>query len=262
MKLISLNTWGGKVFEPLINFIKQSSADTDIFCLQEIYNTTSEVKQYQGIRANLLKEIKKILPDYQVFYFPILFGIDDQTEPVNFNLQYGLAVFIKNNIRVDEHKDYFIYKSRQLDTLKKNFSNLSTPLQYLTFTFNNKQFSVFNYHGTPYPLTHKLDAPNRLKQVKKAKNIIENKKGAKILVGDFNLLPETESLKILGQGMRNLIKEYQILRTRSNLSPFYGGPNFQKFADYTFISKNVKVSDFQVLEVEISDHLPMILEFS
>ena len=263
MKLISLNTWGGRIYQPLIDFISQHSKDTDIFCLQEVYNTTANVKQYKNLlRANFLEELKNLLPNFRVFYFPTLNGYDPEANPVNFNLTYGQAIFIKDSINIISHKDYFIYKSSPLDALKKDFSNLSTPLQYLSFTFDNKQFSVFNYHGTPYPLTHKLDAPNRLKQVKKAKNIIENKKGAKILVGDFNLLPATESLKILGQGMRNLIKEYQILRTRSNLSPFYGGPNFQKFADYTFISKKVKVSDFQVLEVEISDHLPMILEFS
>lgn len=85
--------------------------------------------------------------------------------------------------------------------------------------------------------------------------------GSKIIVGDFNLLPETESLKIIGEGMRNLIGEFNIARTRSNLSPFFGKKEFQKFADYTLATPDVKVLDFKVLEVEVSDHLPMILEF-
>ena len=61
--------------------------------------------------------------------------------------------------------------------------------------------------------------------------------------------------------MRNLIIEKNIPRTRSKLSPFWGKSDFQKFADYTFVSKNIVVKDFSVPDVEISDHLPMILEF-
>lgn len=62
--------------------------------------------------------------------------------------------------------------------------------------------------------------------------------------------------------MRNLIKEFNIKQTRSNLSPYAKTKNFQKFADYTFITNDVVVKDFQVPYIEISDHLPLILEFS
>ena len=39
---------------------------------------------------------------------------------------------------------------------------------------------------------------------------------------------------------------------------FYGE---QKFADYVFVSKDVKVKNFEVPNIEISDHLPLILDF-
>jgi len=32
MKLISLNTWEGQIYEPLKNFIKYHAKDVDIFC--------------------------------------------------------------------------------------------------------------------------------------------------------------------------------------------------------------------------------------
>ena len=261
MKLISLNTWGGKYFEPLINFIKQHSKNSTIFCLQEIYNTTSNVKHYNGIQANLLAEIKKVLPDFQYFYFSILSGFDDEAEPVDFSLSHGSAIFIKKNIPVDSHKDYFIYKDKSLNPLKKDFSNLATPLQYISFHLNGKTFAIFNFHGTSFP-ADKLDSSNRLKAVKKVKKIIEGKFGAKILVGDFNLLPHTQSIKIFEDNMKNLIKKFNIPKTRSRLSPFYGKSDFQKFADYAFVSTDINVLEFRVPHIKISDHLPMILEFS
>lgn len=262
MKLISLNTWGGKYFGALIDFIKQHAKDTDIFCLQEIYHTESDVKQYKNLlRANLLREIKKILKDYQVFFFSVMEGYDDQAEPVEFDLLHGPAIFTKNSISINSHQDYFIFKQDPQKPIEEDFSNLPTPLQYINFYINEKEFSVFNYHGTPFP-ADKLDAINRLEQAKKVKGIMDSKTGSKIIVGDFNLLPETESLKIIGAGMRNLIEEFNIERTRSNLSPFFGKADFQKFADYAFVSSDVKVIDFQVPDVKVSDHLPMILGFS
>jgi endonuclease/exonuclease/phosphatase family metal-dependent hydrolase len=62
--------------------------------------------------------------------------------------------------------------------------------------------------------------------------------------------------KIEDSGMRNLIKEYGITSTRSS---FYKKP--ERFADYTFVSKETKVNNFKILPDEISDHLAMYLDF-
>lgn len=261
MKLISLNTWRGKFFEPLIDFIKQRSQDTDIFCFQEMQDTKSDIKNYKGIRANLLSEIKLILPKFQMFYFPVIGGFDDKADPVDFDLTFGQAIFFKDSIKVGSKKNFFITKKEDYQNLQKDFSNLPTPLQYVDFNFANKKFIIFNFHGISHP-GDKLDTSQRLAEVKKVKKIIDSKKGAKILVGDFNLLPETQSIKIFESNMRNLIKEFNIEKTRSNLSPFSSRPDFQKFADYTFVSKEVQVKSFEVPQVEISDHLPMLLQFA
>ncbi len=261
MKLISLNTWGGKYFEPLIEFIKQQSKDTDIFCLLEIYDTNSNEKQYKEIRANLLFEIKNILPDFQAFYYPILFDYDNNANLTDFDLKYGQAIWVKKSITINNYNNYIIGKDQSKESLKKDFSNLNTPLQFINFTTDQKQYSIFVFHGTPYP-ADKLDSPRHLLESLKVKEIMDKQKGAKILVGDFNLLPETESIKVFETNMRNLIKEFNIGITRSNLSPFYGKSDFQKFADYTFVTKDIDVKSFEVPQVEISDHLPMILKFS
>ena len=131
----------------------------------------------------------------------------------------------------------------------------------MSFILGDKEISVSNFHGIPFP-GNKLDTDKRLTEVKRTKEIIFSKGESQILVGDFNLLPETQSIKIFEEDMRNLIKEFNIQITRSTLSPFYGRPDFQKFADYTFVSPDVRVKNFTVPDVEVSDHLPMILEFS
>lgn len=261
MKLVSLNTWGGKYFERLIKFIKDTSLTTDIYCFQEIYDTKSDIKQYKGIRANLLAELKRLLTDFQVFYDIEIAGFDENPNPVNFDLTVGKAIFIRKKIHVDISGSLLLHGNRSEKFLKTDFSNLPVTLQYLSFEINGKQFSIYNVHGIASP-SNKLDTTLRTEHSRKIKEFLNNERNTRILTGDFNLLPETESIKILEKGMINLIKKYSIKGTRSNLSPFFGKSNFQEFADYTFVTNDINVLKFEVPKVEISDHLPMILKFS
>ncbi len=261
MKLISLNLWGGKIYQPLVKFVEKNN-NTDVFCFQEVYTTSSTVKGYKNIiRANLLEELVKLLPDFKVFYSPEISGFDDVPDPVNFNLTVGKAVFVKKNLIVNSYDDLLLYGNRSEKNLKKNFSNMAVSLQSVNVTFNDKQYLICNFHGTCYPRS-KLDTKLRLEHSKKIIELLKEKTGYKIVVGDFNLLPETQSIKILAGNMKNLIKEFNIPRTRSNLSPFFGKPNFQKFADYIFVSPELKVLNFKALKDKVSDHLPLYLEFN
>ena len=43
MKIIFLNTWNGKMREGIADFLREQSADTDMFCLQEAYDGMREI---------------------------------------------------------------------------------------------------------------------------------------------------------------------------------------------------------------------------
>jgi endonuclease/exonuclease/phosphatase family metal-dependent hydrolase len=79
-----------------------------------------------------------------------------------------------------------------------------------------------------------------------------------ILVGDFNLLPDTESLTIVADGMKNLIKDYEIVSTRSKLYTKHEKPVL--FADYIFATSDMEIKTFKVLQNVVSDHLPLYVE--
>jgi endonuclease/exonuclease/phosphatase family metal-dependent hydrolase len=57
-------------------------------------------------------------------------------------------------------------------------------------------------------------------------------------------------------GLRNLVKEYGVISTRTH---FYTKP--EKFADYIFVLQGIDVKDFRVLPDAVSDHSPLYLEF-
>jgi endonuclease/exonuclease/phosphatase family metal-dependent hydrolase len=101
----------------------------------------------------------------------------------------------------------------------------------------------------------KDDAPERIIQSNIIRQFIDKVGGEKILCGDFNLNPETESIKILEKDMRNLVKDYAVTSTRTSL---YKKPG--KFADYIFTSRGINIKDFKVLPEEVSDHSALVLE--
>ena len=80
-----------------------------------------------------------------------------------------------------------------------------------------------------------------------------------IVVGDFNLLPNTKSIEMIDEKMINLIKEYNIKSTRPTFDD-----NLDKgdlVCDYIFVNDKIKVNDFKVIDTNISDHMPLILDF-
>lgn len=258
MKLISLNVWGGKLYQPLINFIKQHSKDTDVFCFQEVFHTTSGINEQLGFRINLYEEISKILNTHQGYFAPTLDNYivgGFQPNFINFNLSSGLAIFINQNIKVASHKDVFVFGHRNSFNLK-DLNGLPRNIQFINIILENKKFSIFNMHGIWVKGT-KDDTSSRISQSKQIVELLDKEDCEKILCGDFNLNPDTQSVKILETKMINLIKKYNIPTTRNKFFP-----GEEKFADYTFVSNGINVKNFQVPNIELSDHLPMILEFS
>ena len=88
--------------------------------------------------------------------------------------------------------------------------------------------------------------------------------GPKILCGDFNLFPDTKSIAVLKQVMKSLTDEFGIETTRSRLhfENFKGEAIPDTISDYMFVSPEVRVDSFSVPDIEISDHLPLVLDFS
>ncbi|HOU75525.1 MAG TPA: hypothetical protein PK957_00160 [Candidatus Dojkabacteria bacterium] len=80
-----------------------------------------------------------------------------------------------------------------------------------------------------------------------------------IITGDFNLSPETESIQIINEHFFNLIDKYKIKTTR----PVFKD-NIEKrnnVVDYIFVNSGIKVNDFGAIQTNISDHLPLFLDF-
>jgi endonuclease/exonuclease/phosphatase family metal-dependent hydrolase len=119
---------------------------------------------------------------------------------------------------------------------------------------------ICNLHGIAKP-GDKLDTPQRLRQSKALIDFFDSLDGRKIIGGDFNLSPDTDSIRSFEEhGYINLIKEFGIRTTRNRLAWELYPDNKQYHSDYVLISPDVKVRAFEVPNNEVSDHLPLILD--
>src|SRR5581483_6196425 len=109
MKLISLNTWGGRLFEPLMKFIRLHGATTDIFCFQELYFAESERGMSFGVRADLAKQIEKTLPDFKMFSRLAMDNTKARKLDQDHDIHMGSAIFVRDSTRVLESGGFHTY---------------------------------------------------------------------------------------------------------------------------------------------------------
>ena len=251
MKLITLNIWEGEIYQPLVDFFNRHKNETDIFCFQEMFKSEKGIRNLSSEKIITFNNLKEILPDFNGYF-------KDYIAPGEYNKE-GLAIFVGKDVEVKDSGEIFIYNPPNIGLSNDNPKSLWRNLQYVRCDLNGKEFLVANMHGLFDLATksHKNDTPERIEQSQKVKAFLDKFDCPKILCGDFNLWPDTKALKILEEGMRNLIKEYNVTSTRS---AFFNFPN--RFADYMLVSSDIKVNDFKVLDETVSDHLALYLDFS
>lgn len=243
MKIITLNLWGGRIYKPLIDFISKNQ-NIDVFCFQEMYHNAIEKNQNKsnGEQLDFYNEMKFLLPDH-IGYFCSTVGD-----------YYGIATFVQKSLKVQASGDINIYKNSEYNGRGANHSRKAF---WVDINLNNKNLSVLNVHGL-WNGKGKTDTPDRIEQSRCIRKFMDSVKGYQVICGDFNLLPDTESISILERGMQNLIKEYKVNTTRTSL--YTRAETSGSFADYIFASPDIQIIDFKVLPDEVSDHAPLLLE--
>jgi len=137
MKLITLNIWGGKVFKPLMDFFREHSKDTDIFCLQEVFNNPPHISskiQIKSAKEDIYQDIEKVLTDFDGYIAPAQDG------------EESLCMFVKKKLVVQEIADHFIYRWRNA-MVGNDASTYGINVQYAKFNKNKKDYLVCNLHG-------------------------------------------------------------------------------------------------------------------
>ena len=228
LKIMSLNVAHGDLLEDLLPYLDRHKDAVDVFCLQEVDTELKPKLDHIFAGTHTVVAATKSKESHSRFY--------------------SLATYVSSGLTIIESYEHL---KDDPDTGFALTCMIEAPAQ--------NQFQITNVHGVSQPGT-KLDNPSRLKQ---SKSIIDSqdKNISGIVMGDFNLLPYTESVEMFtAAGYRDLIKLYEIPTTRNEVVWNRWPDNKQLYADYAFIRSNDKIDyDFVVDTAIVSDHLPLLL---
>lgn len=226
MKIIFLNTWRGEAGDPYDEFIREHAETTDIFCFQELDDDVE-------------RRTKDILSSFGSAYAR-KFGNDGEIRQ---------ATFFAPHLTL-----------RSTERILPDDSTLGLGL-VTELSDGARILHVCNFHGSPLP-KDKRDDPQRIFASTSLIAAMRDRAGAKIIGGDFNLSPDTESVQMFERaGYVDHVQRNGIATTRNELAWSRYPDNIQKYADYVFTKDGVTVNEFVVPACLVSDHLPLIVDF-
>ncbi|MBZ9789458.1 endonuclease/exonuclease/phosphatase family protein [Rhizobium sp. 3T7] len=267
MRVISLNAWGGKLYAPLIRYLRD--ADPDVLCLQEVTRSVSVASDWLEYRdgshilpqrANLFEEIKAILPHHDAFFAPTargtLFNGDRQVWS-----EFGLATFLRGTYPAIGHAMDFVHGDFSADEYGEHPRPRNAHCIRLFDYAANRPITVAQLHGLR-ELAGKGDTAARRGQADALIALIRRiwREGEPLVVcGDFNVLPGSATFSVLADlGLTDLVTSRGHADTRTSHYVKEG-----RYADYMLITANVDVVAFDVIEEpEVSDHRALLLEIA
>ena len=261
LRIVSINLWGGLAIEPLLDFVREQARGADLFCMQETLAAPERLALACGFRTSLYQELVESLPDFEGVFDQIVSWEESTDDGRRIVVPFGLATFARRTLPIEARRAARILDHEDTLDAVPGLHPIVRWLQLTELRVPSGSLLIANYHGIARPGS-KLDNDERLEQSRAIRRVLDAHDGPIVLIGDFNLLPDTESVRLLEDGLRNLVIERAIPSTRSRLNPYFGTPQEQPHADYAFISPDIQVADFQVPDVQISDHLPMILDLT
>ncbi|OGK15339.1 hypothetical protein A2774_03335 [Candidatus Roizmanbacteria bacterium RIFCSPHIGHO2_01_FULL_39_12c] len=252
--LLTYNVLYNKAFlqiEKILNKFKP-----DIICLQEV--------ETSGKNLGRLEKFGYKLADFSNSF-------------ITFGKIYGIATYFKpDKLKLIKSQSFYLPKSiyEMIITLKKILKGGSKPRTILRTHFlrNKKHVSIYNLHLSLQGINR-----TRAKQLKIIlEQSLESNDRPVIIIGDFNYLPYRR------RGLENLMKNYGFKEATKKIYYTVRFPE-RKFAKYTLFQelilkmirriftkkvkidyifyKNLKLLNTKRINVEYSDHYPVISSF-
>ena len=230
----------------------------DIVTLQE---SMRKIDDCVKLKYDSCNEIKK-QTNYKNDFYGALWFAKQHIKNGNVEKDFGGLVEQGNqlltNFLIVKSRNVFYYLKYSKFEDVTNFRKDDHPRAFVDviLKIKDKQLQIINIHGC-----WNKDKTGNERTLMQTQAILDNVRFdiPSIVVGDFNLLPDTKEIKLLSEKMDNLIEKFNIKSTRPDFDDGLDKGNM--VCDYIFINDKVKVNDFKVLNSDVSDHMPLVLDF-
>lgn len=265
LRIISLNAWGGRLHEALIEYV--AAADPDVLCLQEVLRapgTRSGWSIYRDgdvelpQRFNLFAEVSAALPGHNAFFCPTSRGELFDGDNI-IAAEFGLATFVRQSHSVIAQGLGFVHGKFSADGWGHHPRPRNAHCIRLFSQEHGAALTIAHMHGLR-DLAGKGDTAARKAQAERLAGLIGRVWPGDedlIVCGDFNVLPDSVTFEILGRlGLSDLVTGHGLADTRTSYYLKQG-----RFADYMLVTPGVNVAKFEVVEApEVSDHRALLLD--
>ncbi|MBB5962680.1 endonuclease/exonuclease/phosphatase family protein [Planomonospora venezuelensis] len=264
MRIISLNAWGGAMFSELAPWL--DDCDADVLCLQEVTHTPTargwtrfdDAERSLPQRADLLGDVRSRLPRHHDLFTASDSGPVQDRERGSHRQDFGLATFVAETLPIvgmrsafvhgdyAEHRDHWPADDRP-----------RAALAVRVFDRRAQRFvTVVNLHGLR-DARGKTDTPARRAQAERLAGLITGVRengDLTVVCGDFNVLPDSETLQILAKlGLTDLVQDADTRTSRY--------PKPVRHASYLLVSEPTAVRRFEIAAApEVSDHRALTLD--
>lgn len=236
----------------------------DIICLQEVAASSDPIVSKEFLSKDSIDQATKKL---KYSFFAPTWEVKDfhqknfhQKEVFSFDFGGFLKSgnLIKSRFKILKKANIFVSCKKIKVTDWSHWpKNQSKAIQVVDLLLSNsKQIRILNYHGIW--TREKIGNKETWEACKKINELAKAVDHPVIIVGDFNLFPNTESMRVF-KDFNSLVDIYSIQTTRPESNEL----NHLKrnVVDYILVSKGMKVNSFEVLDSNVSDHLPLVLDF-
>lgn len=247
IKVVSINVFiGGRIWDNLIGFIK--TEQPDILLTQETFNSQND-KLLNYYRT--FEEIKKL--GWRSTAFEEVFLLEDE----NGKNPEGNAVFTKFDIKTS--RNIYLNPGNYLASyqdLPENWPNLPRAAQYCEISAGNTLLHVVNVQGV-WDLAGDNPSPARHKMIDILNDTTKDLDNV-ILAGDTNANINNPVLKRLEPQLKPVFDDRlkSTFNMRRKTNPGYAAAA----VDLMYVSPKIKVVSKNVPNIDISDHLPLIVE--
>jgi len=263
VRLVSINAWGGAMYGQFAAWLPQ--INPDVLCVQEVTHThghtgwTSFDDGDHALpqRADLLTDVRRLLPRHQVFFAASDAGPVRDATGVTHQQEFGVGTFVHDSIAVTDVVPRFVHDRF---TRHERWPSTGRPRNALATRLalqgRARAITVVQVHGLR-DAEGKHDTPARRAQAERLAALVTDVRQAgdlAVLCGDLNLLPHSETFDVLrGAGLVDLVGTADTRGSR------YVKP--VRHASYLLVSDLAAVRRFEVLtRPEVSDHRALLLE--
>lgn len=263
MLIVSLNAWGGVMYDALAKWLVDCGAD--VLCLQEVTRTPgagewvtyADGERSLPQRANLFDDVRAMLPHHQAWFIANDSGpvVDDDGR--SYRQEFGLAMFVGERYPVIGMQSSFVHRGFvDHDEWPADDRPRAAQGVRLVDRARGRTVTVAHMHGVR-DRNGKGDTPQRRRQAERLAALVTSLRGPDdlaVVCGDFNVLPDSETLDVLsGAGLVDLVGGADT-RTSSYVKKV-------RHASYLLVSDPSAVTRFEIVGApEVSDHRPLTLE--